>query len=173
MAFASTSAAVNTPSPTNSVYDVFLSHRGPDTKNSFTSHLYHRLVLHGFRVFWDKEEMQVGDTLTRQIHDAIKAASLHVAVFSPRYAESTWCLQELLLMLESKKPIIPVFYRVQPTDLRRTEGEGVYAEALRNLEKKRASDSQPPYNPTTIQNWRKALSTVAEISGLELDKFNG
>ena len=75
-------------------------------------------------------------------------------------------------MLESKKPIIPVFYRVQPTDLRRTEGEGVYAEALRNLEKK-IPDSQPRYNPTTIKNWRKTLSTVAEISGLELDRFNG
>ena len=134
MASASTSTAVNTP--TDSCYQIFLNHRGPDTKNTFTSHLYHRLVLHGFRVFWDKQEMQVGDTLTRQIHDAIKASSLHVAVLSPGYADSTWCLDELLLMLESKKPIIPVFYRVHPTDVRRTQGEGVYAQALHKLKEK-------------------------------------
>ena len=171
MASASTSTAVNTP--TDSCYQIFLNHRGPDTKNTLTSHLYRRLVLHGFRVFWDKEEMQVGDTLTHQIHDAIKAASLHVAVFSPNYAQSTWCLQELLLMLESKKPIIPVFHHVQPTELRRTQAEGVYAQSLRNLENKRTYDSQPRYNSTAIENWRTALSTVAEISGLELDRFNG
>ena len=117
--------------------------------------------------------MQVGDNLTRQIHDAIKAASLHVAVFSPRYAESAWCLDELVLMVESKKLIIPVFHGVQPTDLRRTQGEGVYAQALRNLEKKRAYDFEPRYKSITIEEWRKSLSTVAEISGLELDKFNG
>lgn len=115
----------------------------------------------------------MGDTITSQIQDAIKTASVHVAIFSPRYAESSWCLDELHLMVESGKSIISVFYGVQPTELRRTHGEGVYAQALRNHENKRTSDCQPRYDSTTIENWRTALSTVAGMSGLELDKFNG
>jgi hypothetical protein len=117
--------------------------------------------------------MQVGDTLTSQIQDAIKTASVHVAIFSPRYAESKWCLDELHLMVESGKPIIPVFYHVHPAELRRTQREGMYAEALRNLEKKRTYDSQPRYNSQTIENWRNALSLVANVSGFDLDTFNG
>lgn len=115
----------------------------------------------------------MGDTITSQIQDAIKTASVHVAIFSPRYAESSWCLDELHLMVESGKPIISVFYGVQPTELRWTHGEGVYAQALGNHEKKRTYDSQPRYDSTTIENWRTALSTVAGMNGLELDKFNG
>ena len=75
--------------------------------------------------------------------------------------------------MESERPIIPVFYRVQPTEVRQTQGNGVYAQAIRNLEMKRAYDSEPRYSSTTIEKWRKALSTVAGISGLELAKFNG
>lgn len=144
----------------------------------------------------------MGDTLSSQIQDAIKTASVHVAIFSPHYAESRWCLEELHLMVQSGKPIIPVFYKIEPGELKRTDG--VYAAALRILAKKRKRDdsqplynsttsgywltalytvaeailsivrgnSQPRYNSTTIGNWRTALYTVAEISGLELDKFN-
>lgn len=156
MASASTSTAFD--SPTKSSYDVFISHRGPDTKNNFASYLYRRLVLHGIRVFWDKEEMQVGDSLTSQIQDAIKTASVHVVIFSPGFAGSVWCLNELLQMVESKAPIIPVFFRVQPTELRQTHGEGVYAQALRTLQQKRTYDSQPRYSSIIIENWRTALS---------------
>lgn len=115
----------------------------------------------------------MGDTLTCQIQDAIKTASAHVAIFSTRYAESNWCMDELHLMVKSGKPIIPVFYHVRPTELRWTRGKGVYAEALSNLKKKKTHDSQPRYGSATIEKWRNALSTVAEISGLDLEAFNG
>lgn len=113
----------------------------------------------------------MGDTITSQIQDAIKTASLNVAILSWRYAESYWCLEELHLMLESGKPIIPVFYNVPPVHLKGRRGD--YAIALSNLEKKRTCDSQPRYDSTTIEKWRASLSNVAGISGLELDKFNG
>lgn len=116
--------------------------------------------------------MQMGDTLTSQIPDAIKTCSVHVAIFSRRYAASHWCLNELFLMVESYKPIIPVFYHVKPTKLPRTQEGGVYAQALHTLKEKKNNDGQPCYNSTTVENWRVAFSTVAEISGVELDKFN-
>jgi hypothetical protein len=93
----------------------------------------------------------------------IRTASVHVAIFSPNYADSEGCLNELRLMLELGTPIIPVYYHVSPADL--TQGEGVYARSLRNLEQR--------YNPQTIENWRIALSSAAEINGLDLQAFDG
>lgn len=108
-ASASTSASANPASTINHEYDVFLNHRGPDTKKNFASFLYRRLHLHGFQAFLDQKELQQGDNFDSQIKAAIKSASVHVAIFSPRYAESPWCLKELLLMLETGATIIPVF----------------------------------------------------------------
>jgi hypothetical protein len=62
------------------------------------------------RVFLDQLELQEGDDLTAQIKGAIQKASVHIAIFSQNYAESNWCLDELLLMLQSRATILPVFY---------------------------------------------------------------
>lgn len=140
-------------------------------KKTFASHLYRRLLLHGFRVFLDMQELQEGDSFPRQIQGAIRTASVHVAIFSPRYAESKWCLDELIFMLESKAHIIPVFHGVKPAELRSTGGKyGVYAQALDKLEKNRTGEGKLRYDSNTIEKWRKALYEVAEISGFDLQE---
>lgn len=154
-------------------YDLFINHRGPDTKKTLASHLHNRMKLEGLTSFIDKDELIVGNDFPSQIEYAIKTAFVHVAILSPRYAESEWCLNELLLMLESGAPIIPVFYHVQPNDLRRTDGK--YAEALRNLENLKMHDTEtnlekPVHNSSIIKKWRDALKQVSKISGLDLQE---
>eukprot|EP00253_Pinus_taeda_P028447 PITA_28447 len=176
-AAASTSASTSTAP--NSDHDVFINHRGLDVKKNFASHLYRRLQSYGLRVFLDQPELQRGDYFAAQIEEAIRYASVHVAIFSSGYAESTWCLRELDLMLQSNSPVIPVFYKVKPEELRWTRGkEGGYAKALEGLEKKMSTDPQTGeeklrYDPSLIQNWRNALSKAAGISGFELEACNG
>jgi hypothetical protein len=145
--------------------DVFINHRGPDAKDTFASHLYHRLPLHGLRGFLDREEMETGQNLTTQIEGAIQKASVHVIIFSKRYAESRWCLDELVLICNSGAPIFPVYYGVKPADLKRTDG--VYAQSLRELQERKQVD------PTKMKNWREVLSKVAKIRGSDLAAFNG
>lgn len=159
----------------NYVYDVFINHRGPDVKNTLAADLYRRLCKHQLRVFLDQEELQEGENITPQIESAIRTASVHIAIFSPRYAESNWCLNELLLMLKSGSTILPIFYGVKPSHLRWTERNknGVYARALRVLQEKKQFNSRPRYGSKTIKKWRKALSDVAEISGFDLQTYNG
>ena len=71
-------------------------------------------------------------------------------------------------MLDSKALIIPVFYGVTPAQVRWTRGkDGSYAQALKMLAEK-TDEGNPRYDPKTIENWRNALSQVAEISGFEL-----
>eukprot|EP00253_Pinus_taeda_P036374 PITA_36374 len=166
---ASTSAHSNN----DSRFDVFINHRGPDLKKTFASLLYRRLWFHGLRVFIDYQDRQ-GEEIRSQIEGAIRTASVQIAIFSPTYADSRWCLDELVLMLETRARIVPVFYGVKPAELRSTEGEGVFATSLRNLEKKTSRETgQLLYDDSTIQNWRNALHRVANISGFELDASNG
>jgi hypothetical protein len=78
-------------------------------------------------------------------------------------------------MLESGKTIVPVFYDVKPAELRWAGGK--YAEALKKLATKetcgRQGRKRKRYDSDTIQEWRNALSRVADISGFELEKCNG
>eukprot|EP00253_Pinus_taeda_P003101 PITA_03101 len=175
-ACSSAAASASTSAAPNSDYDVFINHRGPDVKKTFASHLYRRLQSYGLRVFLDQPELQRGEYLTPQIEGAIGSASVHVAVFSSGYAESTWCLKELVLMLESNSPIVPVFYHVKPDELRWTRGG--YARALEGLAKKTSTDPQTGeeklrYDSSVIENWRNALFKAAGISGFELEACNG
>jgi len=179
---ADTVASSSTAASSNKFYHVFINHHGPDVKKTFASHLYHRLCSAGtgLRVFLDQPELRAGRNFDCQIKDAIRTATVHVAIFSPRYAESEWCLNELLYMLESRALIIPVFYHVDPAVVRWPQGKGVYAEALRILENKKTQDPQtheerPRHDPATIKKWREALSTASIISGFDLNAapFNG
>lgn len=153
---------------------MFINHRGPDVKDTFASHLYRRLITYGLRVFLDREVLEEGFEITSQIENAIQAASVHVAIFSPTYAESQWCLNELVLMVNSEATgatILPIFYKVEPSMVR--WATGVYGEALKRLQGKKTRDiktgvEKPRYDPHTIQNWRDALAHVADKSGFVL-----
>jgi hypothetical protein len=68
-------------------------------------------------------------------------------------------------MLESNAPIIPVFYRVKPAEVRWMLG--LYGEYLQKHETKGR------YDPNTIKKWRNALHQVASNSGFELETCNG
>jgi len=170
----STSASTSYAHNNYYVYDVFINHRGPDCKKTLATYLYKSLCDKRLRVFLDQQELQEGDDLTSQITGAIKKACVHIAIFSKNYAKSNWCLNELLLMVQSGATILPVFYDgVNPTDLRRAQREdkGVYAQALRELEDKKTHQDEPRYPSDTINKWRHALSVAADISGFDISGF--
>jgi len=174
---ASSSTSTSHGNNDNYVFDVFINHRGPDVKQSLATDLYNSLCKHDLRVFLDQRELQEGEYITPQIDSAVRTASVHIAIFSPGYAYSKWCLDELVLMVEtmskSKSTIIPVFYGVEPAELRWTQSKnGVYARALCVLEKKRTSDGQQRHDSSAIEKWRNALSQVADIKGFDLKTYD-
>jgi hypothetical protein len=61
--------------------------------------------------------MRPGDKLFDNIDRAIHECKVGVAVFSPRYCESYFCLHELALLMETKKRVIPIFCDVKPSQL--------------------------------------------------------
>jgi hypothetical protein len=145
------------------MFDVFLNHRGPDVKGGFASHLHQALQEAGCRPFLDKLALEKGKHGQEKIFEAIRRASVHVAIFSEDYAGSPYCLDELRAMLESKKLIIPVFYDVSPSVLRCEAHDGPYTEALKNHGR---SESE-------VKEWKDALRRAAELNGFKPDDYNG
>ncbi|KAF3442121.1 hypothetical protein FNV43_RR16037 [Rhamnella rubrinervis] len=98
--------------------DVFINHRGTDTKRTIATLLYDHLSWMNIRSFLDNKTMKPGDKLFDKIDSGIRGCKVGVAMFSPRYCESYFCLHELALMIESKKKVIPIFCDIKPSQLR-------------------------------------------------------
>ncbi|VVA34381.1 PREDICTED: TMV resistance N [Prunus dulcis] len=144
-------------------YHVFLSFRGKDTRKTFTDHLYTALVNAGFRTFRDDDEVERGEGIKPELQKAIKHSRTSVIVFSKNYASSRWCLDELVMILEHKRisadhVILPVFYDVDPSDVRKQTGS--LAKAFARHQKTQPSNKE--------KEWREALSEVADLAGMVL-----
>ncbi|GLJ16927.1 hypothetical protein SUGI_0292300 [Cryptomeria japonica] len=72
----------------------------------------------GFHVSLDLKALEADDSIPAELQHAIASATLHIAIFSPNYAQSPRCLAELPFMLKSRAKFIPIFYHVDPSDLR-------------------------------------------------------
>ena len=77
------------------IYDVFLSFRGKDTRNSFTHHLYVALQRSGIFTFRDNERLERGKSISPELLKAIEESRFAIVILSRNYASSTWCLEEL------------------------------------------------------------------------------
>ncbi|XP_028793385.1 TMV resistance protein N-like [Neltuma alba] len=145
-------------------YDVFLSFHGEDTRLGFVAFLRESLRQRGIHVFIDDEFIRSGEEITPALLKAIQESRIAIIVFSENYANSTFCLQELAEILECFKEegrlIYPVFYYVDPSELRRPRGS--YAKALAALEERFNDDKEK------VQSWRLALSQAANLKGCHL-----
>ena len=139
-------------------YDVFLSFRGEDTRNNFTDHLYAALDQKGIRTFRDDERLERGKSISTELLNAMEKSKFAIIVLSRNYASSSWCLDELVNIVECKEKtrltVLPVFHGVDPSDVRHQRGS--YAEAFAKHEAK---------NEEKLQSWRDALTQVANLSG--------
>ncbi|KAG0622465.1 hypothetical protein M758_3G099400 [Ceratodon purpureus] len=144
-------------------FDVFLNHRGPDVKATFVAHLEDALRCAGFRPFLDARSLMKGNPALKSIDQALDMAKVHVAVVSKRYAESKYCLNELVAMMRTGKPVIPVFYDVEPMDLRWVEN-GPFAEAFEKHKTRGRTEKK-------MQEWRESLKALAELTGFRLADY--
>ncbi|XP_059064206.1 disease resistance protein RUN1-like [Cryptomeria japonica] len=141
------------------LFDVFINHRGPDVKQTLATQLYKSLKRVGVGAFLDSVERELGISFTSTIETAIRSATVHIAIFSKGYVHSPWCLAKLVLMLQTNAKIIPLFYQVEPWELRYVK-KGVYKDAFVNYEEKgRHLDK--------IKEWKESLQQVSYTAGYE------
>ncbi|KAL9381128.1 hypothetical protein Peur_026785 [Populus x canadensis] len=154
--------------PPQYMYDVFLSFRGKDTRNNFTSHLYSNLKQRGIDVYMDDRELERGKTIEPALWKAIEESRFSVIIFSRDYASSPWCLDELVKIVQCMKEmgqtVLPVFYDVDPSEV--TEQKRKYEEAFGEHEQNFKE------NLEKVRNWKDCLSTVANLSGWDVRNRN-
>ncbi|PHT43776.1 hypothetical protein CQW23_17801 [Capsicum baccatum] len=100
--------------------------------------------------------MKPGDKLFEKIDSAIEECKVGVAVFSPRYCDSYFCLHELALFMESNKKVIPIFCDVKPSELRIVN-----------------NNNNISFGPTEIERFNLALEEAKHTVGLDFDSNKG
>ncbi|CAF1919942.1 unnamed protein product [Brassica oleracea var. botrytis] len=142
---------------TTDVHQVFFNYRGEELRYSFVSHLIDAFERHGIDFFVDEYEQRDKDLFAR-----IEESKIALAIFSARYAESSWCMDELVKMKkladQRKLQIIPIFYKVSARDVRKQTGE--FGENFWALAKASSGDQ--------IKKWKEALECVSDKMGLSL-----
>nr|GEV46182.1 hypothetical protein [Tanacetum cinerariifolium] len=140
-------------------YDVFLSFRGEDTRNNFVGHLYEALQRHCIETYKDDQKIEKGERINDQLLKSIQDSRFYIIVFSKNYASSSWCLDELVKIMECQKmtehTAFPVFYDVEPTQVRNQYGP--VGEAFSKHE-----------NHEAAGKWRDAMKELADLAGWEL-----
>lgn len=140
-------------------HGVFLCFRGEDTREGFTSHLFQALVGSGINTFMD-ERLPKGRDIS-ELLDRIQKSRVSVVIFSENFADSRWCLDELVKILECKErlgqEVFPVFYKVPPSQLRELRGKT--AEHLAKHGEKYGHDSDK------VEKWRLTVKYFADLKG--------
>ena len=147
-------------------YAVFLSFRGEDTREGFTGYLYKALCGKGIHTFID-DKLQKREEIYEELIQSIKNSLILVVVFSENYAKSKWCLDELVEIVECREKdqevqIRPVFYNVDPSEIRNQKGN--FGKALTEHEKKLKD------NKNRVQRWGDALRKAANKNGWHYKK---
>ncbi|KAJ9563412.1 hypothetical protein OSB04_008572 [Centaurea solstitialis] len=142
-------------------YDAFLSFRGEDVRNTFIGHLHEALERDSIYTYKDDVEMERGEIIKDDLFKAIEESKFFIIVFSKDYASSTWCLNELDKIMECRRlnrhhqTAFPVFYDVDPSEVRRQTGP--FAEAFAKHTNNEEADK-----------WREALVQAGNLSGWDL-----
>ncbi|KFK22504.1 hypothetical protein AALP_AAs75065U000300 [Arabis alpina] len=161
MAFSSLSSSTSTWK-----YDVFPSFSGEDVRKSFLSHFLEKLQGKSIITFIDNR-IERSRTIELELLLAIRKSRISIVVFSNKYASSTWCLNDLAEIHEchevSDQMVIPIFYAVDPSHVRKLTGE--FGKAFDVTCKGKTEDH--------IDRWKKALAKVAGIAGYDSQNWSG
>ncbi|BAT92393.1 hypothetical protein VIGAN_07109900 [Vigna angularis var. angularis] len=145
-------------------YDVFISFRGSDTRNSFVDHLYHHLLRKGIFVFKDDLDLRKGESISSELLQAIRGSRISIIVFSQDYPSSSWCLDEMATIADCKQQsnqtVFPVFYDVYPSHVRHQIGPYENAFVLHRSKFKE--------EPNKVLRWEKAMTDLANSTGWDV-----
>lgn len=145
-------------------YDVFLSFRGEDIRKNFIDHLYTALQQRGIHTFKDDEKLERGKSFSSSLFKAIEESMISIIIFSLNYAASSWCLDELVKIIECMKLrgqiVLPVFYDVDPSVVRKQKANIGEFFAKHELDFKDDEER--------VKKWRIAMMEAANVSGWDL-----
>ena len=144
-------------------FEVFLSFRGEDTRYTFTDRLFETLDRMGINTFRD-DQLKRGEEIKSELLKTIEESRISIVVFSKTYAHSKWCLDELAKIMECREEmdqiVLPVFYHVDPYDVRKQTGSFSDAFSIHegNVDEKK------------MRRWRDSLTEASNLCGFHVNK---
>ncbi|CAH8312678.1 unnamed protein product [Eruca vesicaria subsp. sativa] len=140
---------------------LFVNFWGNELSNGFVSHVVKALEDAGVNVFKDSNELKVRDTET--IIKKIDNSKIALVIFSDRFSESEWCLNEVVRMAnrvkDSKLRVIPVFYRVSTYDVKNFKGK--FGSAFEETVQKQSAEVKH-----VAELWMGSVKSVSSKPGL-------
>ncbi len=91
------------------LYDAFISYSRKDSK-TFARKLNDGLTKHGFKVWFDQNDMPDAVYFQNHIKEAIKKSHNFIFIISPLAVQSSYCYQEIDEAVKLNKRIIPIRY---------------------------------------------------------------
>lgn len=138
---------------------MFINFRGADLRDGFISFLRRDFTANNIKYYIDCDEPRGAPI--EILFDRIKESQIALVFFSELYANSEWCLDELVEIMKNmekgKLRVIPVFFKVKPEDVKgqkREFGVALYGEGRRRRPR--------------MPEWEDALETVPTRMGLVL-----
>ncbi|KAF8082878.1 hypothetical protein N665_0804s0025 [Sinapis alba] len=160
----------------NYSYNVFASFHGPDVRKTLLSHIREQFTHSGITMF-DDQEIVRSATIAPSLTEAIRESRIspgadgekdlrgHIrpwislVLLTKNYASSSWCLNELVEILECKKAmgqiVMTIFYGVDPSDVRKQSGE--FGISFNETCASKTDEER--------RKWSKALNEVGNIAG--------
>lgn len=158
-------------SPLSSLIDLYISFRGVDDDDTckFIDPLFaalkSALEIDGLSTFWDDKKLETANSnIPPHLLRAIQQSCISVVVFSKTFASSVWCLQELSEIAarinDRRHTIIPIFYDVDPSEVRRQKN--AYNQAFAEHKERFPADLDQ------IDKWRNSMTQVANLCGWDV-----
>ncbi|CAN7124880.1 hypothetical protein BRARA_B03151 [Brassica rapa] len=139
---------------------VFINYRGEELRYRFVSHLVAAFERDEINFFIDKNELRGTDL--RNLFARIQESRIALVIFSNRYAESSWCMNEVAKIKEladkEKLHVVPIFYKLKVGDVRGQTGK--FGTKFWNLARASTGDQ--------IKTWKEALECISDKMGLSL-----
>ncbi|CAG7895178.1 unnamed protein product [Brassica rapa] len=137
---------------------VFINYRGEELRYRFVSHLVAAFERDEINFFIDKNELRGTDL--RNLFARIHESRIALVIFSNRYAESSWCMNELAKIKEladkEKLHVVPISYKLKVGDVRGQTGK--FGTKFWNLARASTGDQ--------IKTWKEALECISDKMGL-------
>ncbi|KAM2193613.1 hypothetical protein ACFX1R_027877 [Malus domestica] len=154
-------------------YDVFLSFSDEDTRKGFTGYLHDAIEDRGYMAYMDQDDLKIGEEIKEELYRGIEESKISIIVFSKKYADSSWCLDELVKIMECRsklgRHVLPIFYHVDPSHVRKQNGD--LAKAFQNYEEnicEEKDDKKREAKQAKVNQWREALTEAANLAGHHL-----
>ncbi|KAK2965383.1 hypothetical protein RJ640_024125 [Escallonia rubra] len=108
---------------------MFTSVSGGTKSRNVTDMVDKGLNIRGVQTYRDKDHpaiSQTGTDIPKELREGMQDSTISVVMLSKGYLASSWCLEELVRILDCRERmgmvVLPIFYGVDPSDIRKARG---------------------------------------------------